>query len=324
MEHQPKNLKACVELAYRIEESKKLAKEFSGASSSKINAVKDKWGNKRDDKGRKGKKETTPQPKKAGRSCWYCGRGDHSFEKRQFCPAYNEVCGTCEMKGHIASCCAGLHKYWKAKEEERNKAEHNAGKKVKWATEKNKFVVNLSESSQSDDEGEELKVYRAQVSPWKFHCLKKASRKMKVPIKKYKILVAKMKTRKSWFEKITLEDNNIKAKAGFKVDTGAECSIMSLATLRSLSLSEKDLKPSRSYLEACFGETVPVLGIWETTAKVGICEAKIRIRIVDVNTETILGFPDIQRLQLIKIGKIRSCNVTYYNIPEAITSGLGK
>ena len=84
-----------------------------------------------------------------------------------------------------------------------------------------------------------------------------------------------------------------------KIDSGAKCNVISLATLKALNIRFQIDTSQKASLISYSNNVMTTLGIGELNCKVSSKSVSLRFHVVDAKAKTILGLPDALRLQLL-------------------------
>lgn len=201
-----------------------------------------------------------------------CKRCGTTHGPRQ-CPAFGKACSNCKRLGHFASKC-------NAKKTGQS-AEHNDKKSTDKSTKKNKNEkkVNAIDDDSSDSEDEEYQISVISDSA-KVNAISEGEK---------------------WSASLKVGENSLKVK----LDTGAECNVLSKREANRLALGIE--KSSTKRIVTYNNTSIPVIG----EAKVE-CESKnekkvVTFKIVEEDLTPILGRTMCEKLQLIvRVNEINS------------------
>jgi hypothetical protein len=188
---------------------------------------------------------------KTFRPCRFCGI-KHKFGQRSMCPAFGETCEKCGKLNHYSKVCRSV----------------NA---IGSDTPTNSDEYAMYE--QECDEGDMvLNIGALTVSP----VSKVQDSTIVNTCNKFKL--------KEWTEFVNIENTKIQCK----VDSGAECDVMSKAVLDQLKVDSKII-PCKTVLKAYGGTELPLLGTCRLKCILGKDEIMTDFFIVPFKARTVLG-----------------------------------
>lgn len=118
-----------------------------------------------------------------------------------------------------------------------------------------------------------------------------------------------------WTQKVVIED---KVEVNFKLDTGAEVSVLPMQILRKHKLNER-IKPTNISLVSYGSDNfqLKALGEVNLNCKIGNREVCLNFVVVDVKGQSpLLGLPACVNLRLIK--RVASCSVVFKSLSDVI------
>lgn len=190
---------------------------------------------------------------------------------RKSCPAYNKQCQNCGKTGHVQEVCR-LNKH------KTEKSKHNPNKKGK--REKKVKTVEISDNSDSDSDrdsdsdSEGTSYYVQSLSEYNENSVNKI----------------KSDSEELWKEILHIGKSSVEVK----LDTGADCNVLSKLLAKQL---KAEIKPSKTKKLVSFsGHKIPVIGEIEV-----VCRTKRRMettifKVVEENFNPILGKHSCQQL----------------------------
>ena len=215
--------------------------------------------------------------------CRYCGR-EHEFKKR-LCPAYGKECSTCNRPNHFAVCCRdniiqqrGQYSYKK----DNTNSNHQRGQSSNF----NKFQNNkrnVNEITSSDYCGKDETLFSDSDDEFYIGCIE-------MPV---------TKSCREWRKNIIVENMVM----SFKVDTGAQVSVLSKADLMKIQDNcgaKIPCKVSNVKLSAFGGSVIPTIGKCFLNCTMGNSPIhECEFYIVEIDSTPILGITACDKLNLI-------------------------
>ncbi|XP_072400385.1 uncharacterized protein [Diabrotica undecimpunctata] len=189
-----------------------------------------------------------------------CRRCDMEHPIRQ-CPAFNKTCSVCQRRGHFAKMC-----FWKDKNISQNQA-----RKVEVV---NEMAATAQTSKVETVSNEDHLSHEDHVFVWE----SKQSNKIS-----------------SWYESVRIIDKNIV----FKLDSGAESSILPLKYFKLVGLDQKDITPSSITIVSYGDFKSKPLGYATLKCYYKNHVKDVQFLIVDLNTEPLLGLSDCIEFNMI-------------------------
>lgn len=122
----------------------------------------------------------------------------------------------------------------------------------------------------------------------------------------------------SWFQEVLIDNVCV----NFKLDSGAEASIMSFRAFKEAGFDERILKKNNCILREVSKAKLPVLGYFEPVLSYNKVQTRQKMYVLNLNCTNLLGIRACRELKLIvrneKIGEISEIN-----IDESVFEGLG-
>ena len=213
--------------------------------------------------------DTTSRDSSIAPTCSYCGE----THKRGECPAYGKKCKYCGGKNHLETVCF----------KKRNDSKKNKKKKIH---EVHGDSSCADSSSYADNDCQNLFVGSLSLHEGEFKNLERVE----------------SITLREWREMVDINGASIHCK----IDTGAECNVMSEKVLKCVRARDRTLKLDKSstVLRAYGGKTIPTKGKVMVNIKLNDKSCDTYFYVIDLNVNTILGLESCCELGLVKPGAI--------------------
>ena len=251
-------LETAVSLVKALELADKRIQTLLTTNATSINAI----GRKRPrppSKPQINKRYKTQNPQARSR-CGYCGN-QHQLGRPDLCPAYQQKCSKCGMNNHFARVCRSRQKIDMIQQEQYDD------------------IIDEEEAemqSEHDDSGyaPELNIGTISVGQEERN-------------------VDSVRCRE-WTEYIALNGKKINCK----IDTGAECNVISNVVLKSV-MTKPDIKTSKVKLKAYGGTPISSLGVVNLECEVNGCRHNAEFHVVPFVARSILGLDSLMKLNLV-------------------------
>ncbi len=269
------------------EENIDLTKAVDMARASEASKSQMKLLRERENKFKSVEAVSTAKKKEKVYSCKKCGY-KHAAMK---CPAHGKTCGNCGEMNHFSKCCT-----------ERPQGEHSR---------KDKYEGQKS--------GQKKKYHHAKKNQRKVHEMQEDSSESESDDHFIGVLSVG-KGEKDWTEHLMVNENKFKVK----LDTGAQCSVMSERIYEKLT--NEPLKPTTTRLVTFSKDIIKPIGKISLACKLvnGSEIHKIQFEVVKEELSAILGKDDCVKLGVIKrhIHKIGQTNSILDEYPD-VFEGVG-
>ena len=226
----------------------------------------------------------TVNTQRGGPSCKSCGR-KHPPRR---CPAYGKTCRDCGEQNHFSYMCKNSsaksssstgrdrdRRHDARHQDHSHRREEKRGKNNRRRGQKKMHDVELNEDTSSSD-------YSEQSDSDVFVGEAKSSKK------------------DAWYVHVKLDCNNKMHNQKFKLDTGAECNILTEKTFRNLGLDTKILKPTKNRLISWSGHAIKPIGQCSLVVEYKDRYYTLEFIVVKGNFTQVLGLDTCNKLSLIK------------------------
>ena len=130
-----------------------------------------------------------------------------------------------------------------------------------------------------------------------------------------------------WKVDISVKKRTIKQTVKFKIDSGADVSVVPPSLIQKLSSDKNDLQEVKDKLFAANGSSLRCLGMLKVTMEWQERTVEENIYVVEGLTQPLLGRPTIEKLQILQINAVICCKGEIPSYLREFTStftGLGK
>ena len=199
------------------------------------------------------------KPQNSQGKCGYCGN-QHQFGNPEHCPAYRRTCSKCGMKNHFAKVCRSKRKIDMIHQDFCDPSEEDLD-----------AVMNEDDKDDS--------IYTSELNIGAISVSQRAVEEIKC---------------REWTEQILLNGR----KTLCKIDTGAECNVISSVVLKSI-VSNPKIRDTSIRLKAYGGTGITSLGTILLNCEINGNKHRAEFHVVPFLARSILGLESLIRLNLI-------------------------
>lgn len=122
----------------------------------------------------------------------------------------------------------------------------------------------------------------------------------------------------AWYNDIFVNDKIV----NFKLDSGAEVSVMSLEVFKEAGFCENILKKNNAIIREVSKSKLPVVGYFEPILRHGKYQCKQKVYVLNLNCSNLLGLRACRELNLLS-RQVYVEELAHYQIDETVFEGIG-
>lgn len=219
-----------------------------------------------------------------------CRRCNYQHPPRQ-CPAFNNTCVICQKKGHFAKLC-----FFKDGNDVKTGQKFNKSHSASSAT-NNEVKMEESESTSQiqhvyQSEKDITNCKEVTSVNYQNDNSRNVSAENNIVIHEQK---QELNNCLSWYEYLQINDCEVR----FKLDTGAESSILPLKYFKKLSINQSNIYPSHTMIVSYGNFKTKILGYIILKCYYKNIKSNVKFLIVDLESEPLLGLRDCIQFNLI-------------------------